>query len=1351
MKSLNPKNKLIKQFFYSFFIFSFIFSQPGLIVLAKPEIFHPSEEINNIIDYSLKTFLKTESFIKQTLLVASDEVFVFLPLLLNNYQNVPKDGPDLKITKSDQGATGIPGESLVYEITINNFGPGDASGVVVVETIPENTTFNANQSTNGWSVISGTNQVQYEVGNFAEAESETLHFAVTLNSDIQPTVPSITNTVTISDDESHGLDPNPNNNRAVETTLIEPPTGNIDLNVQLSTVSATTTPGDAVIYSISYANNGTEPASGVVITESLPDQTTFNELLSTSGWSAGSENEILFSVGDLAASENRSVSFAVTVNDPIPAGIVTIENAVTITDDLTHGADLNIFDNSDSVSIPLEAQPDLSLVVQENAANITPGDTLNYSIQGSNLGNQGATGVTINAQLPANTIFNAAGSTTGWLQVGSTSEYQFSLGSLLAETNSNVLFSVMVTDSVPSGVETISGIFTIFDDSSNGVDPDLTNNTVNRSTTLVAAPDLTLTKSADSSLVKPGEVLIYTLAYANQGNQGASGVELIETLPENTSFDPTHSSIGWQQVDSNTQYTFALNTLNSGINNSVTFAVQVTDTPPDGFDTVSNTAEIHDDGNNGTDLNINDNTASLQTTLSLAPDLSISKNGKALIEPGDSIPYTITYANSGYAPATQVVITEALPDNTTINTALSDPTWVQIGSTNQYTYTLSELASGANGEVIFAVDVNDPIPDGTASVINMASISDDGTHGMDPQTENNTGTFTSLFSSGPTEFCGTISENTTWSANQSPYVLTCDVTINAGVTLTIEAGTIIKPNSTSRKLNVNGTLQAVGTERLPITFTSYKDDSVGGDTNGDADVTSPTRGDWSTIYVGDTGQVNMNYVALRYGGYSSSYYANLYLTQNASAIVENSVIAQSSYYGIRVNNTTSGKESHLTVNNSIIENNTQRGVFIYTSNGGTSQVNVTNTLLQGNGNTGFETNNVSGLTLNNNTFTNNEGYAAYLSFSSGSYSSLTSNSGSGNAKNGIALAGSLGQDLSLPYTSNLIYILPNAGLVVNPGVTLTIPSGQIIKADSTNSKLFINGSILSQGSSDSPIYFTSIYDDSIGGDDNSDEAATSPDKGDWAYIQIGDGGSVQLDYTHILFGGSSYSCSYSSGIYTYSEGGSIFIYKNAQITLNHSSVQYSAKRGVLSCSTESSDIASITINNSVLENNTSGIYTHRGSTSGFGTANIVVNSSSISNNSSDGIFNNTAGSLTVSNSNINENGGNGIKTSSNNTLSISASSLIENGDNGIWSINIVQAFLDGNSFINNAGYAAYVDLENGSYSSSSNNIGTGNGKNGIALAGSLGQDLSLPYTSNLIYILPNAGLVVNPGVTLTIP
>ena len=132
---------------------------------------------------------------------------------------------------------------------------------------------------------------------------------------------------------------------------------------------------------------------------------------------------------------------------------------------------------------------------------------------------------------------------------------------------------------------------------------------------------------------------------------------------------------------------------------------------------------------------------------------------------------------------------------------------------------------------------------------------------------------------------GTLSQNATWEDVQGlglAYVVNADVTIPAGKTLTIGAGVVVKFMAVDNlaqenvytyrnDLIVTGTLNLLGTAGQRVVFTSSRDDTYGGDSNGDGAATTPATGNWGAIKYTNPANV-LHDVVVRYGGVGYVYY-----------------------------------------------------------------------------------------------------------------------------------------------------------------------------------------------------------------------------------------------------------------------------------------------------------------------------------------------------------------------------------------------------------------------------------------------------------------------------------------------
>jgi parallel beta-helix repeat protein len=273
-----------------------------------------------------------------------------------------------------------------------------------------------------------------------------------------------------------------------------------------------------------------------------------------------------------------------------------------------------------------------------------------------------------------------------------------------------------------------------------------------------------------------------------------------------------------------------------------------------------------------------------------------------------------------------------------------------------------------------------------------------------------------------TNVSGIIASNTTWTQANSPYTFTGPVSINASITLTIQAGVIV--NIGSYYLQVNGTLYAQGSQTNHIYINT--------NSSGFSIIFTPLSSSWNEQTAtgciiqnavlnqtsgSETGLIDIENVSPKIDNNAINYFSNYPETNvieiSGSPIISNNNITMAgAVYGISIS---SGSP--------IISNNTIHG----TQNGGSWGIfSFGNSYISGNVISGcdYGIESANSATITRNMLYNNtneygtEGYAIKVS---GSGNSLIENNTIINSPYGIYIYNAPDDPLSVNITNNNIY------------------------------------------------------------------------------------------------------------------------------------------------------------------------------------------------------------------------------------------------------------------------------------------------------------------------------------------
>jgi uncharacterized repeat protein (TIGR01451 family) len=239
-----------------------------------------------------------------------------------------------------------------------------------------------------------------------------------------------------------------------------------DLSLTLTDSPDPVTVGSNLTYTATVSNNGPNPATGVVLTDTLPAGVNFVSASSRCSQSGGT---VACNLGDLASGATVPVTIVV-----MPTQTGTITNTASVTSSVN---DSNTANNTATTSTTVNApSANLSISLSDSPDPVQVGSNLTYTVNVFNNGPSTATGVTVTDSLPSSVTFVSVTSTQGTCT--GTSAITCNLGTLNSGTSARVI--IVVT---PTRAGTITNTASV---TATEPDPNQANNTASQNTTVLA-------------------------------------------------------------------------------------------------------------------------------------------------------------------------------------------------------------------------------------------------------------------------------------------------------------------------------------------------------------------------------------------------------------------------------------------------------------------------------------------------------------------------------------------------------------------------------------------------------------------------------------------------------------------------------------------------------------------------------------------------------------------------------------------------------------------------------------------------------------------------------------------------
>uniref|UniRef100_UPI003EB97B4A right-handed parallel beta-helix repeat-containing protein n=1 Tax=Arhodomonas sp. AD133 TaxID=3415009 RepID=UPI003EB97B4A len=379
------------------------------------------------------------------------------------------------------------------------------------------------------------------------------------------------------------------------------------------------------------------------------------------------------------------------------------------------------------------------------------------------------------------------------------------------------------------------------------------------------------------------------------------------------------------------------------------------------------------------------------------------------------------------------------------------------------------------------------------------------------------------------------------------YRLHGDATVAAGTRMRVAEGVVWKAGGSGSQLFVKGALLAEGTAESPVVFTSYRDDSAGGDTNGDGASTG-APGDWGgLVYQGEATPLlsGLTHTEIRYAGGNNNSRRNAALVLNAPVTVSDSAVVASARNGIRID------KAGARVERTTVRGSDWSGITVEGDHWNDAPAQLEDNVIRDAGGQGIRVHSAAPSLVDNDIRGGGEFGIQYTDTVRHGPPVIRGNTVVDNERGvrlpASALPGPDAGNVLVPNHRDGVWVVGtdreadlelavqeaaegeaqartyhvSGELHMRDGTQLAVAPGVVMKF-APEARLRVDGGLSVPGTASAPVVFTSERDDARGGDFNADGYASLPRPGDWRGLELrGDDAAATLSHVEVRYAGGN--------------------------------------------------------------------------------------------------------------------------------------------------------------------------------------------------------------------------------------